>query len=87
MTYAERHQIMTPDTRVNISTSLMFGLGQAGADWKWTSDTTTTGPDPIVVEADDQDEQVLDQGLAVTEPRSDLSDLDDLYEYYSQVLR
>ena len=72
----------------------MFGLGQAGADWKWTSDTTTTGPDPIVVEADaglshadDQDEQVLDQGLAVTEPRSDLSDLDDLYEYYSQVLR
>ena len=85
MTYRERHQIMTQE--VNISTSLMFGLGQAGADWKWTSDTTTTGPDPIVVEADDQDEQVLDQGLAVTEPRSDLSDLDDLYEYYSQVLR
>ena len=85
MTYRERHQIMTQE--VNISTSLMFGLGQAGADWKWTSDTTTTGPDPIVVEADDQDEQVLDQGLAVTELRSDLSDLDDLYEYYSQVLR
>ena len=80
MIYRERHQIMTPDTRVNISTSLMFGLGQAGADWKWTSDTTTTGPDPIVVEADDQDEQV-------TELRSDLSDLDDLYEYYCQVLR
>ena len=80
--------------QTNISSKLMFGLGQAGADWKWTSDTTTTGPDPIVVEADaglshadDQDEQVLDQGLAVTELRSDLSDLDDLYEYYSQVLR
>lgn len=77
MTYVERHQIMTPDTRVNISSRLMFGLGQAGADWKWTSDTTTTVND---IEADDQDEQV-------TEPRSDLSDLDDLYEYYCQVLR
>ena len=68
---------MTSDTRVNISTSLMFGLGQAGADWKWTSDTTTTGPDPIVIEQ-------------VTEPQSTddgLSALDDLYEYYSQVLR
>ena len=82
MTYRERHQIMTQE--VNISSRLMFGLGQAVADWKWTSDTTTTVND---IEADDQDEQVLDQGLAVTELRSDLSDLDDLYEYYCQVLR
>jgi len=63
------------DTTVNISSSLMFGLGQAGADWKWTSDTTTIAePDPIVIE-----QQTTDDGL---------SDLDDLYEYYSsQVLR
>jgi hypothetical protein len=62
------------DTTVNISSRLMFGLGQAGADWKWTSDTTTIAePDPIVVE-----QQTTDDGL---------SDLDDLYEYYSQVLR
>lgn len=66
------------DTTVNISSSLMFGLGQAGADWKWTSDTTTIAePDPIVIEQ-------------VTEPQTTddgLSDLDDLYEYYCQVLR
>ena len=63
------------DTTVNISSSVMFGLGQAGADWKWTSDTTTIAePDPIVIE-----QQTTDDGL---------SDLDDLYEYYSsQVLR
>lgn len=80
MTYrTERHQIMTQE--VNISSKLMFGLGQAGSDWKWTSDTTTNA---------DVIEQVLEQGLAVTEPEStnsDLSDLDDLYEYYCQVLR
>ena len=72
MTYVERHQIMTQE--VNISTSLMFGLGQAGADGKWTSDTTTNA----------------DVTELVTEPQptdDGLSDLDDLYEYYSQVLR
>lgn len=70
------------DTTVDISSKLMFGLGQAGADWKWTSDTTTIAePDPIVI----------DRGrLSVTEHKTTddgLSDLDDLYEYYCQVLR
>ena len=79
MTYRERHQIMTQQhglrqQQTNISSKLMFGLGQAGADWKWTSDTTTNA----------------DVTELVTEPQptdDGLSDLDDLYEYYSQVLR
>ena len=63
----------------------MFGLGQAGADWKWTSETTTT----------DVTEQVLDQGLSVTEDQEqpkttdddDLCTLEEIYQYYWEELR
>jgi hypothetical protein len=68
---------MTSDTRVNISSKLMFGLGQAGVDWKWTSDTTTTVNDEI--EADDQDP------LQSTD--DDLCTLEEIYQYYWEELR
>lgn len=59
----------------------MFGLGQAGADWKWTSDTTTTVND---IEADDQVTEDPEQPQSTDD---DLCSLEDLYQYYWEELR
>jgi len=86
MTYRERHQIMTQQhglrqQQTNISSKLMFGLGQAGADWKWTSDTTTTVND---IEADDQ---VTEDQEHPKTTDDDLSTLEEIYQYYWEELR
>ena len=75
---------------------LMWGLGQAGADWSWTtsmmntysssSQTTTGDTDNTVATCHDVcvEPGVYSSGI---NPSGSLDALDDLYDYYWETIR
>ena len=70
-----------------VTQRLMSGLGQAGSDWawSWTVSIHDTSYSPQVTEELVSEQETEDQDTH--DHSSGTSDLQDLYEYYSENIR
>ena len=77
---------------------LMWGLGQAGSDWSWTTGMVTMMKAPSIQTTKADTDATVDIGHDVstkpgvnssgdTDPSGPLDALDDLYDYYWETIR
>ena len=75
---------------LTVTQRLMSGLGQAGSDWAWSvsiNDISYSPPQTQVTEASYASEEPETKAQDTHDHSSGTSDLEDLYDYYSENIR
>ena len=69
---------------LTVTQRLMSGLGQAGSDWAWSLSINDITYSPLQTQVT---EELVSEPKTTHDHSSSTSDLEDLYDYYSENIR